>query len=318
MTARSRTTTGTWPRRLALLAAVSALPLFAFGGAVTSLQAGMAVEGWWNAEGHFLPFFPIEKWLRDPHTFVEHTHRLFGMLVGLFAVLCVVATWRCDARRAARWTSALALLAVCAQGALGGFRVLEDSPQLAFLHGAFGQAVFGLLFATAVFLSPAYRGARPPRTPGAGACPRRLALLAVVLVYAQVVAGAWYRHGLRPTPVDGSDGRLGLHLLGALVVLGLLAALIVRLERTGLPELGACASRLKLLLGAQLLLGFASWAAFRPGGTGSAELLLSVAHVVGGALVLAQTCAAALWTRRLVAPAVCAEQVLPQGAGGAA
>jgi cytochrome c oxidase assembly protein subunit 15 len=315
-----------WPSRLALLAAVSAVPLFAFGGSVTSMEAGMAVQGWLNAEGHFLPFFPVEKWLRDPGTFVEHTHRLFGMLVGLFAVLCVVATFLSDERRAARWTALGALLAVCAQGALGGFRVLEDSPRLAFLHGALGQAVFALLFCAAAILSPAYRAAGGARAASGddsegvdGGGLRRHALLALVLTYIQVALGAWYRHGLRPTPAAGNETRLGLHFLGAFLVLGVVAALIGRLERTGEPRLAGAARWLKVLLGAQLALGFAAWMAFRPGGTGTAELILSVAHVVCGALLLAQVAVAALWSRRLFAPDEAGREALaPERAGGAA
>ena len=69
------------------------LPLFAFGGSVTTLGAGMAVTGWWNAEGSFMPFFPIDKWFRDLGTFVEHSHRQFGLVLGLLMIAAVVATW---------------------------------------------------------------------------------------------------------------------------------------------------------------------------------------------------------------------------------
>ena len=44
--------------------------------------------------GHFsdfLLFFPLESWLRDTATFVEHTHRLFGVLVGL--LLATLTGW---------------------------------------------------------------------------------------------------------------------------------------------------------------------------------------------------------------------------------
>ena len=121
-----------WPSRLALTAALFAVPLFVFGGAVTTLGAGMAVDGWLDAEGHFLPLFPLEKWFRDGATFVEHTHRMFGMLVGLCTVALLVVTIKArfssaGARRSARRIAALALAAVCAQGAVGGFRVLELS-----------------------------------------------------------------------------------------------------------------------------------------------------------------------------------------------
>ena len=140
---------GPWPHRLALAAALAAVPLVLFGGSVTTIGAGMAVDGWLVAEGHFLLFFPVEQWFHDTATFVEHTHRLFGVLVGIFALASVVASFLRE-RPAARVLSLGALIAVCAQGTLGGLRVLEDDSELAFLHGALAQAVFALLCAHAL------------------------------------------------------------------------------------------------------------------------------------------------------------------------
>ena len=51
---------GLWPARAALASVVFAVPLVLFGGSVTTLGAGMAVDGWLVAEGHFLLFFPLE------------------------------------------------------------------------------------------------------------------------------------------------------------------------------------------------------------------------------------------------------------------
>lgn len=316
---------GAWPRRLALATVLASIPLFAFGGSVTTMGAGMAVEGWWNAEGHFLPFFPIEKWFRNPGTFVEHTHRLFGMLVGLFAILLVVVTWRRDRRRSARTLVLVSLAAICAQGTLGGFRVLERSPELAFLHGAFAQGVFALLVATAFVLSPTWRLTRvPPRSgaegTGSGRRLRRLGLVAAALVFAQVVVGAWYRHGLRPVPAADVEARFGLHALFALAVLLVvmmlgqaLRARAAALDVAGAPGAPitpatrtaagratvAVAGRLQLLLGLQVVLGMCAWAAHRPEGPTLAEGALAVLHVLCGAALLAQTVVAALWAQRL-------------------
>ena len=137
---------------------LSAVPLVLFGGSVTTLGAGMAVEGWLVAEGHFLLFFPIESWFRDTETFVEHTHRLFGVLVGLFAVLAVGAAFRSGSRRA-RVVTTIALLCVVGQGAVGGFRVLEDAPELAFMHGVLAQGVFAMLGVCALVTSRAWASA---------------------------------------------------------------------------------------------------------------------------------------------------------------
>jgi cytochrome c oxidase assembly protein subunit 15 len=117
-----------WAARAALLTAVCAVPLVLFGGSVTTLGAGMAVDGWLIAEGHFLLFFPVEKWFRDTPTFVEHTHRLFGVLVGLCAGVRARARDSARGQRGAspaRWWRC----SRCApRGTLGGLRVLRTIP----------------------------------------------------------------------------------------------------------------------------------------------------------------------------------------------
>jgi heme a synthase len=300
-----------WPGRTALWAALAAVPLLLFGGAVTTLRAGMSIEGWLVLEpghgDHFLLFYPPEKWFRNAGTFVEHTHRLFGTLVGLCAILHVVTTFARvrDARR--RRMALLVLAAVCAQGALGGFRVLEASSELAFLHGAFAQAVLALLVAGAIVASRGWSAARA--TPCAeGPDVRRAAWTAAAVVYAQVVLGAWLRH-------SGDPLAMALHVLFVVGVLGTVGALARRLglaagsapERAPLRRAGR---RLVWILGSQVALGVLATLAvyvfsggFR-GRVSTGELVFATLHVAVGALLLAQCVAAALWSGRLLeAPA---------------
>lgn len=222
-----------WPFRFAAAMTACTLFLVLFGGSVTTMGAGMAVKGWIDAEGHFMPLFPVAKWFRDPATFVEHTHRMIGMVVGLLSIATVVATWRAPLaggrRLLARSATVVALVAICVQGAIGGTRVLENSQALAFLHGAVGQLVFAILWCTTVILAPTFQAA--PKLVGQGA--RGLALsaaargrAAVAIAYGQIVLGAWFRHGLRvSTEVAGADERafpvfkFMLHGAGAFVVL---------------------------------------------------------------------------------------------------
>jgi len=305
---------GPWPARLALFTALCAVPLVLFGGSVTTLGAGMAVDGWLIAEGHFLLFFPVESWFRDTPTFVEHTHRLFGVLVGLSALACLVLAFLREPRRSARLGALVALAAVCAQGALGGLRVLANDPELAFLHGDLAQLVFAVLCANAVLFSASWR---EEHVPSSSARPllrafTRTALFALVATYAQVVLGAWYRHGLRPSPVAGSELRLALHGLGALLVIASSAAVLrrasaLRAAEPALPAgLARALARLPVLLLVQLVLGGLAWAGFHPGVIGPAEWGLSIAHVLGGALFLADLGVIALWSHRLSA-----EEMLP-------
>jgi cytochrome c oxidase assembly protein subunit 15 len=308
-----------WERRArvgALGAWLAAFPLVLFGGSVTTLGAGMAVDGWLIAEGHFLVFFPVEEWLRDTATFVEHTHRLCGVAVGLFALLTLLSAWLAHLARAERLLATAGFVAVCAQGALGGLRVLENSPSLAFVHGALAQAVFAILAAGALVLSPRFQ--RAQRAPDAAALDlarvRRRAWIAAAVVYGQIVLGAMYRHALRSEAgaVAGAGapaavfGRFVLHAGGALVALLAVLALagaLVEAEGGGRTSvLAPCArarKRLFALLGLQLALGVLAWTSYRPDALGPLEWGVSILHVLVGGLLLAECVTSALWAARL-------------------
>ena len=280
-----------WPRRLALATLVAAVPLVFFGGSVTTLHAGLAIDGWLVLEpgrgDHFLWLYPVDKWFRDIGTFVEHTHRLFGSLVGLLAVATVVVTFATDRRKGTRALSVAALLAVIVQGIIGGLRVLEQSDDLAFLHGAIAQGVFALLGAS--WLAASRIGGEEPHGS------RRLAWIAAGSVYGQIVAGAWLRHG-------GGVPALALHVVLALCVGIVLLVLAGSLRRDG----GSHVHRrwILALLATQFALGIAAFvvvwmqpasgASASPGLGSSAFPTLHV--LVGGALLLA--CVACLFRTR--------------------
>ena len=80
------------------------------------------------------------------------------------------------------------------------------------------QAVVALLISCAVYLSPRWRMTRPAATARSTPGLRLLAGVTVLLVFGQVVLGAWYRHALRPAPSAESGGPFLLHALGAAVV----------------------------------------------------------------------------------------------------
>ncbi len=292
-----------WAYRFALATVLATIPLILFGGSVTTLGAGMAVEGWLDAEGDFMLFFPVEKWFRNRATIVEHTHRLFGALVGLFAIGTVVTGWISKHKT---WPL-IGLVAVCAQGTLGGFRVLENSPQLAFLHGALAQAVFALLASIALFLSPWWRSVK-----GSIAGPlsplSRSAWTAATLVYVQVVIGAWYRHGLR-TAEEGIALRLALHFLGAFLVFLSVLAIAKRVRRTAadwsgkldIAPLRRAGKRAAHLLALQVLLGLFAWSTHTGGEVSIVEWILSVLHVLVGGMLLAQ-CTLLAYSTRPFAP----------------
>lgn len=79
-----------WHGRFAWIALATLTPLIAIGGAVTSAGAGMAVPDWPGTYGSNMFLYPIGL-MADPYIFLEHTHRLFGTLVGLTTLVLTIA-----------------------------------------------------------------------------------------------------------------------------------------------------------------------------------------------------------------------------------
>ena len=296
-----------WPRRWALVTLALALPLVFFGGTVTTLHAGLAIDGWWILEpgrgDHFLWFYPLDKWLRDTGTFVEHTHRQIGTLVGLAAIATVVSAFLCDRRWSVRLPALAALLAVVLQGTLGGLRVLEKSDELAFLHGVFGQIVFTILGASALALSFDWQAARPVER-GRTRALRATGIVATVAVLAQSTIGAWLRHG-------GSAVALGLHGTLAVAAVVLVVRHAREIGRASGDDAFDAPARARLqrirtstyaLLAAQVALGvFAFISVYLVVGRNPTEVhqsLFPTLHVVLGALLLMRCATSAMWCWR--------------------
>ena len=308
MTAQAQTLpltpSGAATHLFARLVVAATLPLILFGGSVTSLDAGMAVEGWLTVQSsqgeRLLWLYPLEDWFRNIGQFVEHSHRMVGTVVGLFAIGAVLAAFVEGASAAARRATTIALIAVCIQGTIGGFRVLENSENLAFLHGALGQAVFGVIVAAAVISSPRWLNAEPKLLAQATAL-RRTANNAVTSVYMMIVAGAWLRHTDEPVA-------LAVHLMVLLYTAASVFGLVHKLKSLETGSQGdwlhVCAKRLTVLFAAQVALGIFAFAAvfiwYGPTATGVHDSVLPTLHVLGGALLLGQCVASRLWVGKLL------------------
>ncbi len=227
--------------------------------------------------------------------------------------LALAASIVLPASSAAFRCAAVAHLAIVAQGLLGGSRVLENEPALAFLHGACAQLVYGAIGAFVVTSSPRWtRTLVRPVSDESGL--RGRALLATLTVYAQIVAGAWLRH-------SGRSDALGLHGILALgvvaVVLGLAQSLRKSASGTASDEVfGRVRKWLLVLLVAQLVLGALSTFAILAlsggfdGGVSVTEAIAATGHVALGALLFATTLAALLWSHRLLGAVARPAQVL--------
>src|SRR5947209_8825556 len=101
------------------------------------------------------PVWPTAPWYlffiswREPSPgfLIEHSHRLAGYVVGCCVIVLAAGLWRTAPTRGLRWLGVAGLLAVIAQGLLGGFRVVLNElagTDLAAVHGLFAQFVFSL------------------------------------------------------------------------------------------------------------------------------------------------------------------------------
>lgn len=295
-----------WPRRTSYAVVGLTLPLLLLGGTVTTLRVGMAVPDWPTTFGQNMFTYPLSEMLASGGVFWEHTHRLWGALVGLAVIALVVVHALFERRTLPRVLSVAALILVIGQGVLGGFRVLENSPELAFVHGSLAQALFALFGAIAVMHSRPWIAAQA-RPCKRAARLRKIAVATPVLVYAQIVIGAWLRH-------TGNMTALGLHIVCAALSTGAVILLCRELrlsaedgERGGhdRSHLLVIRRRSILVLAAQIVLGVlaAVWVYVVSGPhnpVSVGEAIFATAHVGVGALLLLLCVSAALWSRHVV------------------
>jgi heme a synthase len=258
---------------LATLGATSVLILL--GGLVTNTGAALAVPDWPSTFGYNMVLFPWSRMVGG--ILYEHSHRLMGALVGVLTLALAGALWREGGR--VRRLGLVAVAAVVLQGVLGGLRVVLLEDTLAIFHGCLAQAFFALLAVIVLLTAPRGRVVASPVEPAL----KGLAVLAAVLVYAQIVFGSLLTHA----------GRIDLHLAGAVLVFVLVPIVAAQLRRTG-DAVAAPVSRLvSVLLGVQLLLGIGSFLArFSPWWIPGEQLTvtaLPVAHRLAGSLILAAT-----------------------------
>jgi cytochrome c oxidase assembly protein subunit 15 len=262
-----------------------------------------------------------------------------------------------DERQWVRWLSIATLVAVCIQGVLGGLRVVLVELDLAIVHACFAQAFFcltalmvavtskwwtGAELAKGFEVLPAERASALPASSSIDTrreyvCPcsdrtARLAIVAVLIIYLQLVAGAVMRHYdaglaipdlplaygqvLPPADAAGLESvnqwrswhpemnldRVTLmqvwvhfaHRVGAVLVTVAVLALVVRVLRSRRGErlLVRPAVLLIVLLVAQLTLGVLTVLWQKPAD-------VATLHVAAGALTLVTTFTIAVRTMRL-------------------
>lgn len=291
-----------WLGRFALLTVVAVTPLMFVGGLVTSTASGMAVPDWPGTFGSNMFLYPLGP-RAAPGVYLEHTHRLFGALVGFITLTLLVLAFRFEPRAWVKRWAVAAFAAVCLQGVLGGLRVRYGSATLAddnkwwsFAHGIAGQLTLAVLVCVAVYMSAAYRRWRGESArQGTPRLVRMLATATLHLTIIQLIMGAAWRHLRTPHALWT---HIGLALL--LMIIGLmagLAALRLVKERGGPRAVAVAGWLVTITLSVQFALG---WVAFLATGTlpdvtSHVQTLIRTAHQANGAVVLAAVTMLALW-----------------------
>jgi heme a synthase len=309
--------------RLASILTLSVFPLIWVGGLVTTYGAGMAVPDWPNTYGWNMFSYPPSTWLYGGFDLmVEHGHRLLGSLAGIFAICLLVAALAWERRLWFKWWCAFVLVAVIAQGLLGGFRVTLDQRTFAMIHGCTAQLFLAIATATAVMSSkwwfsidkllaeiktPAYLGFT------------RIVTGLLLIAYTQVVVGAQLRHVTGGTEPGVFMGLVHIHVTLAIVV-GLTSVLVALLAAKNRYLIGGVkwpAIFILVVVLSQICLGVGTWlvnyaipwqevtpelARYAITSKGYWESVIVTSHVATGALLISLATVACLraWRSRSV------------------
>ena len=280
--------------RFAILVACATFFLIIAGALVTSHDAGLATPDWPLSNGQFFP-----KMVGN--LFWEHGHRLVATTVGMLTIVLMIYILAKEKRSWVRRLAVFALLAVVAQGLLGGLTVKLMLPlAVSTAHATLAQLFFCTTVSLAVFTSRSWMEARPlpaeelPSEQRATVPLRYLCAAALVTIFLQLIIGATLRHSATwdqqlPTEL------LLAHIGGALAVVITLgtAALTVLRRHNGQKFLTRPAMIALTLLVVQLFLGLAAYMT-RLASPNDPQPLnpmvgITVAHVACGALVFATT-----------------------------
>jgi len=283
--------------RFAVATCVVALLPIGIGTLVTTLRAGMAFADWPTSDGHNMLLYPWLNDIRHTDRFTEHGHRLAGMIIGVTSIALVAVTFMREQRRWVRIYSVGILLAVIAQGLLGGARVLLDASLLAMVHSITGALFFSLCVAFAVVTSRHWNDSTEYRVMPFGRSAAFVVLALPLLVLGQYWMGGMFRH----------MGRMMFeHLAGAAIVAIVGLACSVLLIRTGTSALRRSGQLILAALALQLCLGVGAWvtklnvpALGWVVSTGSpAAVIFRGSHTIGGMLLLTSTVLAAVHVGR--------------------
>lgn len=167
-------------RRVAFATALFAYLQIALGGVVRVTGSGLGCPDWPLCHGRPYP-------AADIHSIIEYSHRTVGTITGVLLIATVVLAWLVFRQRrpVVPWLATASLVAIAAEGALGGVVVANElQPWLVVAHLGLAMLILGFLIATAVMSLPASGGARTR-----GAMAGVAATYVLLLTGSTVVAG---------------------------------------------------------------------------------------------------------------------------------
>jgi len=274
--------------RFAILVACATFFLIIAGALVTSNDAGLATSDWPLSNGQVFP-----KMVGT--LFWEHGHRMVATTVGMLTIALMIYILAKEKRSWVKTLGVFALLAVVAQGLLGGLTVKLMLPLVvSAAHATLAQLFFCTTVSLAVFTSRSWIQAQPIHQEKDVLPLRYLGTVAVVTIFLQLIIGATLRHSAtwdKPLPVELVLAHIG-GALAVLLVLGGLTITVLRRHR-GESFLTRPAMFAASLLVIQLFLGLAAYLT-RLSSPNDPQPLnpmisITVAHVACGALVFATT-----------------------------
>jgi heme a synthase len=281
--------------RFAVVTSICTVLLLMAGALVTSNDAADSVPDWPLAYGKIIP--PLVGGIR-----FEYAHRVVAGIVAILTL--VLALWLAftEARPVAKRLGWTALALVIAQALLGALRVKEFHPIFsATTHATLAQIFFMTTVGLALILSPWWERDLPQLEDSGTPRVRALARATTLVILAQLVLGAAYRHG--------AFG-LAPHLIGAgaVTVMVIWTGRAAKSRFRGNRDIRRGVALLHSFFGLQILLGFAAWWAMAVLARDMIQptfgyVTLTVAHVLGGALTLAASVLLTLTCVRLIRPA---------------
>ena len=285
--------------RFAIFVACATFFLIIAGALVTSNDAGLATPDWPLSNGQVFP-----KMVGN--LFWEHGHRMVATTVGILTIVLLIYILRKEKRSWVRKLGVFALLAVIAQGLLGGLTVKLMLPlAVSSAHATLAQLFFCTTVSLAVFTSRSWIEAKPIGEENGVLPLRYLCTAALVTIFLQLIIGATLRHSAtwdRHLPVE----LVLTHIGGAVAVTLALGSASLAVLRRHKDEkfLTRPALIALLLLVVQLSLGIAAYVTRLKSPNDPQPLnpmiSITVAHVACGALVFVSTIVLTLRTYRVL------------------